>query len=126
MLMFPEVPGQMQGIVYITAGDMKNASTIARALVSKKLAACVNMFPISSVYTWEGKIEEDSEIAMIVKTNSSRFDEICKLVKALHTYELPAIEFWEIGGEQDYLDWVLANSSEEKINNLEEKNSEDL
>jgi len=126
MLMFPEVPGQMQGIVYITAGDMKNASTIARALVSKKLAACVNMFPISSVYTWEGKIEEDSEIAMIVKTDSSRFDEICMLVKALHTYELPAIEFWEIGGEQDYLDWVLANSSEEKINNLEEKNSEDL
>ncbi len=124
--MFPEVPGQMQRIVYITTGDMKNASTIARALVSKKLAACVNMFPISSVYTWEDKIEEDSEIAMIVKTDSSRFDEICKLVKALHTYELPAIEFWEIGGEQEYLDWVLVNSSGEKTNNSGEKNSGDL
>ncbi|MCQ1536837.1 divalent-cation tolerance protein CutA [Methanosarcina sp. KYL-1] len=104
----------MLGIVYITAGDMKNASEIARELVSKRLAACVNMFPISSVYMWEGKIEEGNEIAMIVKTDISRFEEICKVVKALHTYELPAIEFWEIEGEPEYLDWVQVNSSGEE------------
>jgi len=101
----------MLGIVYITAGDMKNASEIARELVSRRLAACVNMFPISSVFRWNDKIEEQNEIALLVKTDSSRLDEIIKVVKSLHTYDLPAIEFWEIEGEQEYLDWVHVNSS---------------
>ncbi|MDD3042146.1 MAG: divalent cation tolerance protein CutA [Methanosarcinaceae archaeon] len=101
----------MPGIVYITAKEMKNASTIAKALVSKGLAACVNMFPVSSVYRWEGENVEESEIAMFVKTRSESFAEICEVVKALHTYDLPAIEFWEIDGDRDYLQWVLENSA---------------
>lgn len=101
----------MLGIVYITAGDMKNASEIARELVSRRLAACVNMFPISSIYRWNEQIEEQNEIAMLVKTDSSRLDEIIEVVKSLHTYDLPAIEFWEVKGEQEYLDWVHVNSS---------------
>jgi periplasmic divalent cation tolerance protein len=105
----------MLGIVYITAGNMENASEIARELVTKKLAACVNMFPVSSIYRWNGKIEEDSEIAMFVKTDSSRFQEIIKLVKSLHTYEMPAIEFWGIEGEQEYLNWIHVNSSAENV-----------
>ncbi len=103
----------MLGIVYITAGNMENASEIARELVSKRLAACVNMFPVSSIYRWKGEIEEDNEIAMFVKTDSSRLEEIIKLVKSLHTYEMPAIEFWGIEGEQGYLDWIHVNSSGE-------------
>lgn len=103
----------MLGIVYITAGNMGNASLIAKELVSKRLAACVNMFPVSSVYRWNEKIEEDNEIAMFVKTDSSRLQEIIKLVKSLHTYEMPAIEFWEIEGEQEYLDWIRVNISPE-------------
>lgn len=103
----------MLGIVYITVGNMENASQIARELVSRRLAACVNMFPVSSVYRWKGEIEEDNEIAMFVKTDSSRFEEITKLVKSLHTYEMPAIEFWGIEGEKEYLDWVHVNSSGE-------------
>lgn len=51
---------------------------------------------------------------MFVKTDSSRFEEIIKLVKSLHTYEMPAIEFWGIEGEQEYLDWIYVNSSTEK------------
>ncbi|MDD2615105.1 MAG: divalent-cation tolerance protein CutA [Methanosarcina sp.] len=103
----------MLGIVYITAGNMENASHIARELVSRRLAACVNMFPISSVYRWKEEVEEDNEIAMFVKTDSSRFEEIKRLVKSLHTYEMPAIIFWEIEGEQEYLDWIHVNSSGE-------------
>ncbi|MDD3245682.1 MAG: divalent-cation tolerance protein CutA [Methanosarcina sp.] len=101
----------MLGIAYITAGDMKNASEIARELVSRRLAACVNMFPISSIYRWNEKIEEQNEIVLLVKTDSSRLDEIIEVVKILHTYDLPAIEFWEIEGEKEYLDWVHVNSS---------------
>jgi periplasmic divalent cation tolerance protein len=103
----------MLGIVYITAGSRENAEKIARELVSKRLAACVNMFPISSIYRWKDKIEEDEEIAIFVKTDSSRFEEITKVIKALHTYELPAIEFWGIDGEREYLDWIHINSSGE-------------
>ncbi|WP_440948553.1 divalent-cation tolerance protein CutA [Methanosarcina sp. T3] len=101
----------MLGIVYITAGDMKNASEIARELVSRRLAACVNMFPISSIFRWNDQIEEQNEIALLVKTDSFRLDEIIKVVKSIHTYDLPAIEFWKIEGEQEYLDWVHVNSS---------------
>ncbi|MFZ2497893.1 MAG: divalent-cation tolerance protein CutA [Methanosarcina sp.] len=101
----------MLGIVYITAESMDNASKIARELVSKRLAACVNMFPVSSVYRWNEKIEEDNEIAMLVKTDFSRFEEITRLVKSLHTYEMPAIEFWEIEGDREYLNWIHLNSS---------------
>lgn len=104
----------MLGIVYITAGNIENASLIAKELVSNRLAACVNTFPVSSVYRWNEKIEEDNEIAMFVKTDSSRLQEIIKLVKSLHTYEMPAIEFWGIEGEQEYLDWIYVNSSTEK------------
>jgi len=104
----------MLGIVYITAGNMENASQIARELVSRKLAACVNMFPVSSIYRWTENIDEDNEIAMFVKTDSSRFEEITKLVKSLHTYEMPAIEFWNIEGEKEYLEWIQVNSSEKE------------
>ncbi|KKG08708.1 divalent-cation tolerance protein CutA [Methanosarcina sp. 2.H.A.1B.4] len=101
----------MLGIVYITVGDMKNASEIAKELVSRRLAACVNMFPVSSIYRWNENIETQNEIAMLVKTDSSRLDEIITVVKILHTYDLPAIEFWGIEGEQEYLNWVHVNSS---------------
>jgi periplasmic divalent cation tolerance protein len=105
----------MLGIVYITAGSMENASKIARELVLKRLAACVNMFPVSSIYRWNEKVEEDDEIALFVKTDSSRLEEIIKVVKSLHTYELPAIEFWGIEGEEDYLDWIRVNISDESF-----------
>lgn len=51
---------------------------------------------------------------MFVKTDSSRFEEITKLVKSLHTYEMPAIEFWNIEGEKEYLEWIQVNSSEKE------------
>lgn len=101
----------MIGVVYITAGDMENASKIARELVARRLAACVNMFPIFSTYRWNEQIEEQNEIALLVKTDSSRLDEIIEIVRFLHKYDLPAIEFWEVKGEQEYLDWVHVNSS---------------
>ena len=58
----------MIGVVYITAGSMENASEIARELVERRLAACVNMFPIFSIYRWNEQVEEQNEIALLVKT----------------------------------------------------------
>lgn len=56
-------------------------------------------------------MEEQNEVALFAKTDSSRLEEIIETVRFLHTYDLPAIEFWEVKGEQDYLDWVHVNSS---------------
>lgn len=99
----------MHSIVYITAPDMKEARKIARSLVEKRLAACVNMFPVTSIYRWEGKVCEDVEAALSVKTTARKVNEIIKEVKKIHSYELPCIISYEIsGGDRDYLNWVSA------------------
>ena len=97
----------MLGIVYITAGNMENASQIARELVSRRLAACVNIFPITSIYRWKGNIEDSNEFGMIVKTKTDRVKEIEKRVKQLHSYEVPCVIEFKIGeGSAEYLKWI--------------------
>ena len=92
--------------VYITVGEVEEARMIARELVSQGLAACVNMFPINSIYSWEGKLEEDQEVAMLVKTTEDRFEQLREVVRSLHSYDLPCIVSWEFEGDRDYLKWV--------------------
>ncbi|WP_292486449.1 divalent-cation tolerance protein CutA [Methanohalobium sp.] len=92
--------------VYITAGSMEEAREIGSTLVSEKLVACVNMFPISSIYEWKGNVEEDEETAMLVKTTSDRFEKIKKRVQELHSYDQPCIVTWDISGETGYMKWV--------------------
>jgi len=93
--------------IYITAGDEDEARRIARTLVEEKLAACVNIFPIQSVYWWEGKIEEEGEVAMFVKTRAELADEVIARVRELHSYEVPCIVSFPIEkGYEEYLKWI--------------------
>jgi periplasmic divalent cation tolerance protein len=96
--------------VYITAGNMDEARMIARELVSSGLAACVNMFPISSTYLWEGELEEEQEVAMLVKTTEDRYKELEDMVRSIHSYDVPCIVSWELKGDRDYLDWVFEST----------------
>jgi periplasmic divalent cation tolerance protein len=100
-----ESPWQM---AYITTKDALEAKTIGRALVDKKLAACVNIFPsVVSVYRFEGKTEEAEESVLVAKTHTSCKEKLCAIVKALHSYEVPCILFYPIvGGEEAYLKWM--------------------
>ena len=92
---------------YITCGSKKEAEKIAEALVTEKLAACVNYFPINSVYIWKEKLEKDSEYALLCKTKKENFDKIKKRVSELHSYEVPAILALEIiDGNKEFLDWI--------------------
>lgn len=92
--------------IYITTKP-KEAKKIAKELVKKKLAACVNILPIRSVYRWKGKIVEDKEAALIVKTKASLFKEIEKEVRKLCSYEVPCILMNRIEkGHKPYLDWL--------------------
>ncbi|MBC8304500.1 MAG: divalent-cation tolerance protein CutA [Pelagibacterales bacterium] len=95
-------------VVYITAPGEEEAAGLARALVEAKLAACVNMVSnIRSIYSWQGKIEDDKELLMIVKTQRHLFDRLAAKVKEIHSYDVPEIIALPIvGGSPDYLRWL--------------------
>lgn len=98
---------KMYIITYITCSNKEEAEKIAETLVIEKIAACVNYFPIKSFYLWKGKVEKDSEYALLCKTRKENFDKIKKRVKELHSYEVPAILALEIAdGSDDFLDWI--------------------
>jgi periplasmic divalent cation tolerance protein len=95
-------------VVYVTAPNEDEAAAIAKTLVGERLAACVNIVrPIRSVYMWQGKIEDDTEVLMIMKTQASLFDRLCRKVKELHSYSVPeVIALPVVSGSDDYLAWL--------------------
>lgn len=95
-------------VVFITVPKEEEAVTIAKTLVEEKLAGCINIVKnIRSIYFWQGKIEDDSEVLMIVKTHSELFEELEKRVKSLHSYTVPEIIGIKIKkGSKDYLNWL--------------------
>lgn len=97
-------------LVMITCGNAGEAKAIARALVDNRLAAGAQLFPIDSVYRWQGEIVEDSEILVLVKTRRDRFDTIRALVQETHSYEVPPIVALEMSAaSRPYLDWIDEN-----------------
>lgn len=97
----------MFSIVYITAGDMEEARKIGKKLVEERLVACVNLFPITSIFRWQNNIDEGSEIAIIAKTTSDKVKDIEKRVKELHSYDMPCVVSVKMDeGSKDYLDWI--------------------
>jgi len=95
-------------IVLCTAGSDAEAARIARELVERRLAACVNVVPgVSSTYRWEGTVRTEAEWLLVVKTRRDRFDDIGKAIRELHSYELPEIVMLDIDrGDAAYLAWI--------------------
>ena len=95
-------------IVLITTGSEAEATTIGRAVVQKGLAACANILPLKkSIFQWEGKIAEEQEFLMILKSRAVLFDELSMVVKQLHSYQVPEIIAIPIGSVSiPYLNWV--------------------
>lgn len=94
-------------LIITTAADKDSAKTIARLLVEEQLAACVQMFPIESVYTWKGEICNDDEIVLFIKSKSSLFDKIAAVIKENHKYEVPEIiQIPVTDGLPEYLKWI--------------------
>ena len=103
--------------IYITAGDEDEARRIGRTLVEEKLAACVNILPIKSIYRWEGNIQEEDEVAMFVKTKAELADKVIGRVKELHAYEVPCIVTLPIEkGYPDYLKWINESTKHISLN----------
>lgn len=95
-------------LIYITTKDTNEAEHIGKKLIEEHLAACVNIFDkIKSIYRWNGKICEDNEAVLIVKSIDINLSKIVKRVKELHSYTCPCIiALPVIGGNDDFLDWV--------------------
>jgi len=99
----------MDGIVvFITASDEDEAAKIAKALIESRLAGCANIIKdIRSIYSWQGKIEDEKEVLVVVKTQKILFDSLMKKVKELHSYTVPEIIALPIiQGSEDYLKWL--------------------
>lgn len=99
--------------VLVTAPDAETGTRIARQLVEERLAACVNLLPgVRSIYRWQGAVEEDAEVLLVIKTAGERLSDVAARVKDLHPYALPEVVALPIvGGSAAYLDWLLAESS---------------
>lgn len=96
-------------VVFMTAANGEEATRLADLLIGAHLAGCVQILPeMESVYRWEGKIERQSEILLIAKTTTTKFAELEKEVRALHSYETPEIIAVPIvAGSSPYLAWLL-------------------
>ncbi len=94
--------------VITTTATREDATRIARALVEQQLAGCVQIVgPITSIYRWEGAIEEAEEFLLIVKTRQSLYTTIEATINALHPYDVPEVLAVPVaGGSQSYLDWL--------------------
>lgn len=101
------VPGSVSA-AFVTCPNEKVAKEIARAVVEKRLAACVNLIPqITSIYEWKGKIEEDSEVLMMIKTQSSLVPALTDFVRSVHPYEVAEVIALPVEqGNSPYLHWV--------------------
>ncbi|MAT39542.1 MAG: divalent-cation tolerance protein CutA [Ectothiorhodospiraceae bacterium] len=98
----------MHGLVFITTGSREEALTLARGLIRERLAACCSVIPeVTSVYRWEGKVEEATECQLIAKTSSDVYPKLEAYVAEQHSYDVPEILFTPIEkGLTPYLAWM--------------------
>ena len=94
-----------------TTGDEQSAVVLARALVERRIVACVNIVPrVRSVYRWKGAIEDDTECVLLMKTRGDRYDALASALDELHTYDVPELIVLAIEqGSAAYLNWVTTS-----------------
>ena len=97
-------------LLYTTAGSTDEARRIGRRLVEGGLAACVNIFPaMNSLYLWEGRLEDDDEVAMICKTTEDRARQAMDAILEVHSYDCPCVLILPVeGGNPAFLEWIAA------------------
>jgi len=96
-------------LIYVPCRDEEEAQKITRTLLEEKLIGCANLFPIKSMYWWEGKIENTSEHITLLKTNDSLVEKVRQRVKEIHSYDVPAIIVINADVNKEYLDWLNSN-----------------
>jgi periplasmic divalent cation tolerance protein len=95
-------------VALCTCASAKEGETIARRLVEKRLAACVNLLPgARSIYHWKGAVEESDEVLLVIKSSRALFNELRAELERVHSYEVPElIALPIVDGSEQYLDWL--------------------
>jgi periplasmic divalent cation tolerance protein len=95
-------------MVFMTAANREEAVRLAEMMVADRLAACVQILPeMESIYRWQGKIERQQEVLVIAKTAASKFEELEREVRAIHSYDTPEIVALPLtAGSSPYLEWL--------------------
>jgi periplasmic divalent cation tolerance protein len=95
-------------MVFCTCPDENSAKAIASQLIQAKIAACVNLIPgVQSIYCWQGKIEQATEVQLLIKTKTRCFEQINQLIRSIHPYDTPEILATPIvDGDNQYLAWI--------------------
>jgi periplasmic divalent cation tolerance protein len=109
------VAGMRAIVVVTTVGTEEQASLIAREIVARRQAACVNIFPgVRSIYRWQGKICRDGEFVLLAKTLEGEFEAVAATIRELHSYELPEILSFAVErGEANFLQWIADSTDKE-------------
>lgn len=99
-------------VCFCTCPDLASAGRIAEVLVCQRLAACVNVLPgLRSVYRWQGAIQRDDEVLLLIKTTRAQVEPLTAVIASLHPNELPEVVAVEVaGGLQAYLDWIVEST----------------
>lgn len=95
--------------LYVTTANSSEAQTIARTLVGERLAACANVLgEARSFYWWNGEVQDDNEVVLVLKTRRDLVDAATQRIKALHSYDCPCVVALDIaGGNADFLNWIV-------------------
>ena len=99
-------------IILCTCPDLATAERVAETVVGERLAACVNIAPgLTSIYRWEGQIQRDAELLLLIKTRQEVYPLLEARIRELHPYQIPEIIALPIQtGSAAYLDWIAANT----------------
>lgn len=101
------------GVILVTAPSQDHAQAIAKTLVTEKLAACVTMLPVHSVYSWQGEVQADDEWQLIIKSELSKFAALSTKIQSIHPYDVPEIIALPIvAGSPSYLEWIAQTVGE--------------
>jgi len=100
-------------IIYMVCAHREEAQIIARHLLEERLVACANIMPAhDSLYWWDRKIQNGSEVAVILKTQDSLFDQVKEAVLPLHSYDCPCIVAWPIAqGYDPFMKWIASETT---------------
>lgn len=95
-------------VVYVTCASKKDAKILAKELLQKRLIACANIYPIESLYQWNGTLNDEKEYVLWAKTLQNLIPTVEKNIIQSHPYEIPCIVNFSVNSSDDYLNWVKA------------------
>lgn len=100
------------GVVMVTAPSRTEGEAIAKTLIQEKLAACVSLMPVNSIYTWQNEVHQQEEWQLLIKSDLTHFERLETRIQEIHSYEVPEIIALQvIAGSHPYLQWIAEQVS---------------